>query len=308
MFVVCGEALMDVYAGERTPTGLVLDARIGGSPYNVALGLARLGRPSAFLGGVSTDAFGERLMQSLREEGIDDSLGVRSAAPTTLSVVGLDARGVPQYAFHGEGAADRVLTGEMLPALPEAVKVLQFGSYAVVVEPVGSALRSLAQRESGRRVVAYDPNVRLNVEPDIARWQAVVTDMAACVHLLKISDEDLSLLYPGQAHDSVVRRWLEQGVRLVVVTRGGEGAEAWTVSAHAHAAAQAVEVIDTVGAGDTFQAALLTWLDEHGLLVPDALGALTPAQLEAALQFAGRAAAITCSRRGADLPRRAELV
>ena len=307
MFVVCGEALMDVYTGERTPTGLTLDARIGGSPYNVALGLARLGRPSAFLGGVSTDAFGERLMQSLREEGIDGTLVVRSAAPTTLSVVGLDARGVPQYAFHGQGAADRILTAQLLPALPQAVKVLQFGSYAVVVEPVGGALRSLAQRESGRRVIAYDPNVRLNVEPDIARWQEVVAEMVTSVHLLKISDEDLSLLYPGEAHDAVVQRWLEQGVRLVVVTRGGEGSQAWTRQAHAHAPAQAVTVIDTVGAGDTFQAALLTWLDEHGLLAADALGALTAAQLEAALQFAGRAAAITCSRRGADLPRRAEL-
>lgn len=307
MFVVCGEALMDVYAGERTPTGLVLDARIGGSPYNVALGLARLGRRVAFLGGVSTDAFGERLMQSLADEGVGASLVVRSAAPTTLSVVGLDARGVPQYAFHGEGAADRSLTVDALPALPDEAGVLQFGSYATVVEPVGSALRALAARERGRRLIAYDPNVRLNVEPRIERWQAVVAEMAACAHLLKISDEDLSLLYPGQPHEAVVQRWLEQGVRLAVVTRGGEGSVAWTREASAHAAARPVKVVDTVGAGDTFQAALLTWLDEQRLLAAGTLGALSAQQLEAALQFAGQAAAITCSRRGADLPRRAEL-
>jgi fructokinase len=308
MFVVCGEALMDVYTGERTPTGLLLDARIGGSPYNVALGLSRLGRPVAFLGGVSTDAFGERLMQSLADEAIDASLVVRSCAPTTLSVVGLDAHGVPQYAFHGQGAADRSLSVESLPVLPAAVKLLQFGSYAVVVEPVGTALRSLAARERQRRLITYDPNVRLNVEPRIERWQAVVDEMAASAHLLKISDEDLSLLYPGQPHDAVVQGWLERGVRLVVVTCGGDGSRAWTRQAQASAAAQAVKVVDTVGAGDTFQAALLTWLDEHGLLAADALAALTAAQLEAALRFAGRAAAITCSRRGADLPRRAELV
>src|SRR6478672_6720330 len=125
MFVVCGEALMDVYTGEATPTGLALDARIGGSPLNVAQGLARLGRPVAFLTGLSTDALGERLLASLKAEGVDTSLIVRS----------VDAGGVPRYAFHGNGAADRQITRDTLPPLPAATRVLQFGSYALVVEP-----------------------------------------------------------------------------------------------------------------------------------------------------------------------------
>ncbi|AKJ28684.1 carbohydrate kinase family protein [Caldimonas brevitalea] len=307
MFVVCGEALMDVYSEQRTAAGLLLDARVGGSPFNVAVGLARLGREVAFLGGMSTDAFGERLLQALAEEGVSTSRVVRSDAPTTLSVVGLNAQGVPQYAFHGHGAADRQLMPGSLPSLPADTRVLQFGSYAMVVEPVGSTLRSLAARERQRCVVAYDPNVRLNVEPDIARWQAVVDDMLASTHLLKISDEDLGLLYPGASADQLASRWLAAGVRLVIVTRGAEGCQAWTRGDQVSEAAPRVEVVDTVGAGDTFQAALLTWLDEQGLLSPQGLDALTADQLRGALTFAGRAAAITCGRRGADLPRREEV-
>jgi fructokinase len=307
MFVVCGEALMDVYTGESTPTGLMLDARIGGSPLNVAQGLSRLGRPVAFLTGLSTDAAGERLLASLRAEGVETSLILRSDAPSTLSVVSVDAAGVPRYAFHGNGAADRQITLDTLPALPSATRVLQFGSYALVVEPVGSALRALAARERERRLIAYDPNVRLNVEPDLAHWRTVVEQMVSIAHLVKVSDEDLGLLYPAEAPEQVAARWLAQGTALVAVTRGRHGASAWTRASRVDVPSPETKVIDTVGAGDTFQAALLTWLDEHEALTPDALSKLDEASLGALLRFAARAAAITCSRRGADMPRRAEL-
>lgn len=307
MFVVCGEALMDVYMGEPTPTGMTLDARIGGSPLNVAQGLARLARPAAFLTGLSTDAMGERLLESLRAEGVDTSLILRNDAPSTLSVVSVDASGVPRYAFHGNGAADRQITPDTLPALPPSARVLQFGSYALVVEPVGSTLRVLAKRERERRLIAYDPNVRLNVEPNLAHWRTVVEEMVSIAHLVKVSDEDLGLLYPAETPEQVASRWLEQGASLVAVTRGRHGASAWTRNAQAHAPSPVTKVIDTVGAGDTFQAALLTWFDEHDVLAPDALSALDDASLDALLRFAARAAAITCSRRGADMPRRNEL-
>jgi len=307
MFVVCGEALMDVYMGASTPTGMTLDARIGGSPLNVAQGLARLARPAAFLTGLSTDALGERLLASLRDEGVDTSLILRSDAPSTLSVVSVDASGVPRYAFHGNGAADRQITHDTMPALPPAARVLQFGSYALVVEPVGSALRALAARERERRLITYDPNVRLNVEPDLAHWRAVVEQMVSIAHLVKVSDEDLGLLFPAETPEQIAARWLSQGASLVAVTRGRHGASAWTCNAQADALSPETKVIDTVGAGDTFQAAMLTWLDEHDALTPEALGSLDASSLDALLRFAARAAAITCSRRGADMPRRAEL-
>jgi len=307
MFVVCGEALMDVYMGASTPTGMTLDARIGGSPLNVAQGLARLARPAAFLTGLSTDALGERLLASLKAEGVDTSLILRNDAPSTLSVVSVDASGVPRYAFHGNGAADRQITHDTMPALPPAARVLQFGSYALVVEPVGSALRALAARERERRLVAYDPNVRLNVEPDLSHWRAVVEQMVSIAHLVKVSDEDLGLLFPAETPEQVAARWLSQGASLVAVTRGRHGASAWTRGANADVPSPETTVIDTVGAGDTFQAAMLTWLDEHDALTPEAVGALDAPSLDAMLRFAARAAAITCSRRGADMPRRAEL-
>ena len=307
MFVVCGEALMDVYVGAVTPVGLQLDARIGGSPLNVAQGLARLGQPVAFLAGLSTDAFGERLLASLRTEGVDLSLTVRSDAPTTLSVVSVDALGVPRYAFHGTGAADRQITADNLPSLPPQARALQFGSYAMVVEPVGSALRMLAASERSRRLVAYDLNVRLNVEPDVQRWRTVVAGMAEIAHLMKTSDEDLALLYPEETLAQVAARWLAQGAAMVVVTRGGEGAFAWSAAGQAGSVAPKIQVVDTVGAGDTFQAAMLCWLGEQHLLDAASLRTMDPARMSAMLGFATRAAAITCARRGADLPRRAEL-
>ena len=307
MFVVCGEALMDVYVLGTTPTGLHLDARIGGSPFNVAVGLARLGRRSALLTGLSRDAAGERLMQALAAEGVDTRLVLRSDAPSTLSVVSVDAAGVPHYAFYGHGAADRAIDTASLPAVPPEARVLQFGSYALMVEPVGSALRALAARERDRCLVAYDPNVRLNVEPDLARWRTTVEAMAALSHIVKVSDEDLGLLYPDSTPAEVAMRWLALGVHLVVLTRGARGSEAWTPTRHVTEAAAPIQVVDTVGAGDTFQAALLTWLDEQEALSAARLEALDAARLTALLRFAARAAAITCSRRGADMPRRKEL-
>jgi fructokinase len=307
MFVVCGEALMDVFAAGDTPTGMALDARVGGSPFNVAVGLARLEQPVAFLGGVSRGFLGERLLRALRDEGVDLDAVQLHDAPTTLGLVGVDERGVPSYAFYGDGAADRLLDLGVLAALPAGARCLQFGSYAMVVEPAASTLRALVEREHTRRLVAYDPNVRLNVQPQVQAWRDKLAWMLPRTHLLKISDEDASLLFPGESLASLAARWLQAGVALVVATRGAQGALAWTAQAQVSAPAEPVALVDTVGAGDTFQAALLTWLAERDALDAARLRALDAQGLLDALRFASRAAAITCSRRGADLPRRAEL-
>jgi fructokinase len=307
MFVVCGEALMDVFAAGDTAAGMALDARVGGSPFNAAVGLARLGQPVAFFSAVSRGFLGERLMRALEAEGVDTSAVQRNDAPTTLGLVGLDANHVPSYSFYGEGCADRQLTAQALDSLPEGVRAIQLGSYAMVVEPIASTLRALVEREHARTLIAYDPNIRLNVEPDLARWRDMLEWMLPRTHLLKISEEDLQLLLPGTGIGTFAADALERGVKLVVVTRGAEGSAAWTRQARATMPSIQVDVVDTVGAGDTFQAALLTWLAEQGSLSMQALEALTSAQLQSALGFAGRAAAITCSRRGADMPRRSEL-
>jgi fructokinase len=308
MFVVCGEALMDVYAEGDTRTGMRLDARVGGSPFNVAVGLARLGQPVALLAAIGTGFLGERLVRALRDEGVDTGCVQRVDAPTTLGLVGLDAAGVPSYAFYGEGAADRQLDGRALDALPAACAVLQFGSYAMVVPPVAGVQRRLVDAEHGRRLIAYDPNVRLNVEPSLPRWIDALEWMLPRTHLLKISEEDAGLLFPGVALEALARGWLARGVRLVVATRGSRGARAWSAGgAVADVAAAASSVVDTVGAGDSFQAALLAALAERGCTAADGLATVDATTLTEVLGFAARAAAVTCSRRGADLPRRAEV-
>ena len=311
MLMVCGEALLDVFAAGETSTGIALDAKVGGSPFNLAVGLARLAQPVAFFAAVSSGFLGERLMRALAAEGVDTRAVARSAAPTTLSLIGLDAQGVPSYAFYGEGCADRLLHLADLARLPANITAVNIGSYATVVEPIASTLRALVERElargSGRALIAFDPNIRLNVEPDLPRWRDQLAWMLPRTDLLKISDEDLELLQPGIALDAFATDALAQGVKLVVITRGARGAIGWTAHASATMPPVPVQVIDTVGAGDTFQAALLTWLAEHGGLCARTLGGLTQSELRDALAFAARAAAITCSRRGADMPRRGEV-
>lgn len=308
MFVVCGEALFDVFGAGETPTGLRLDARVGGSPFNVALGLARMAQPVCLLSAIARDFLGERLMRALQTEGVSTTAVQRCTAPTTLSVVGLDSEGQASYAVYGQGGADRLLSLAALDQLPQEIKALVLGSYATVVGQTALTQRALVEREHQRVLVAYDPNIRLNVEPDLAVWRQQIQWMLPRTHLLKVSDEDLALVHPGLPLQRFAADALAQGVVCVVVTRGAAGALAWTASAEVASQPVPVDVIDTVGAGDTFMAALLTWLAENNTLSATALASLSAPALQHALAFAARAAAVTCSRRGADLPRRAELV
>ena len=307
MFVVAGEALMDVFTGATTPTGIALDARIGGSPLNVAFGLARMGQRVAFLGGISDGELGNRLADALRAEGVSLDAVHRSAAPTTLSLIGVDARGVPEYAFYGTGAADRTLPLAALQRMPGDARLLHVGSYTMVVGETAATQRALIDQVRGRAVVSYDPNLRLNVEPDLAVWRATLEWMLPRTDVLKLSDEDLGLLYPGIDPAAFAADCLGKGAGLVALTRGGKGAFAWHASGICNVPPVPVDVIDTVGAGDTFQAALLTRLDELGALSPAGVRGMAAGTLLDAMRFASEAAAITCSRRGADLPRRAEL-
>jgi fructokinase len=189
-----------------------------------------------------------------------------------------------------------------------AARAFHFGSYAMVVEPVAATQRALVEREHRRCLIAYDPNIRLNVEPDLQRWRDALQWMLPRTHLLKVSEEDLGLLYPGREPAQLAQSWLGAGVSCVVVTHGAQGASAWRAAEHQRVAPVAVTVLDTVGAGDTFQAALLTGLAERGVWTRQDLRDMAAAALMQVLEFAAQAAAITCSRRGADMPRRGELV
>jgi len=307
MFLVCGEALFDLFAEPSAGDSLRFDGRIGGSPFNVAIGLARLGRRAALFTGLSTDFLGERLATALSKDGVLTDFLLRKNVPTTLSLVGLAADGSPSYAFYGRGAADRSVEVAEIPQLGPEIGVIHFGSYSLVVTPTADAFAALAGREARRRLVSLDPNVRLNVEPDLDVWRARVQAMVAQADLVKVSGEDLAAMYPGRSVEKAAERWLADGARLVVVTNGADGAMGFTERGRVVAPGERVQVVDTVGAGDSFQAALLSALDELGQASRAGLEGLDAETLGRCLAFAGRAAAITCTRRGADLPRRGEL-
>lgn len=310
MFVVCGEALFDVFTTEvvdQAAFEVPLSARVGGSPLNVAVGLARLGCPVAMLTGLSTDFLGERLLASLQSEGVKTHLIARKQAPTTLGFVQQDAAGVPSYAFYGNGAADRLLTLDDINVDLEGTAIIHFGSYSIVAQPTADSYFALAQQHSGKRLLSLDPNVRLNVEPRLEIWKQRIAELLPLVDVVKVSDEDLHLLYPEQRPETIVENWLQQGPQLVALTRGGNGASLWSQHGQVDVPGQSVKVVDTVGAGDTFQASLL-----------DAVASLKNSravwseQLNNETLFkmgytATVAAAITCSRRGANLPTRAEI-
>lgn len=307
MFIVCGEALYDLFVAGEGGASLRFDAHPGGSPYNVAVGLARLGAEVSLLTGISIDFLGAKLLKRLEAEGVGTGMIVRKGGPTTISLVGVDAHGVPAYAFHGHRAADRSVETADLPKLPLGSRVLHAGSFSLVTEPTGTSELALARSRPAGVVVSVDPNVRLSVEPDLDVWRDRLAAWLSIADLVKVSREDLGVLYGGAAMEDVAAGWLKGGARLVVVTDGGDGAHAFTATTRTFVPAMPTVVVDTVGAGDTFQAALLWRLAEENAMAPAALAAIDEATLRRVLRFAAAAAAITCSRAGADLPRAAEV-
>ena len=309
MILVGGEALVDMFVDMRDPGGFRLRAVVGGSPLNLAIGLARLELPTAFLGGISIDYFGTRLVTTLEGEGIDTTHLKRSARPTPLVLVSPDAHGHPSYAFYAnDSAVQDVQAADMPNPLASSVTAIAVGSYAIAVEPVGSALLSLVEREAARTVVALDCNLRVAMVGSLEPWRQRIERFARCASIIKLSDEDFfSGWGQGAQADEQAARWLRHGAKLVVMTCGARGATAWHRCGRVSVPAQSVQVVDTVGAGDSFQAAILARLTQKGLLNGPALSALDQDAIVDGMRYASLAAGITCGRCGADLPRIKEL-
>jgi fructokinase len=303
MILVSGEALIDVFIGTATTTGFPGEAVAGGSPFNVAIGLGRLGRPAAFLSTLSEDAFGSFLAERLAESGVSSTYIQRVPNVTTLSVVTTSPDGQPQYSFYAPNSADRALDPVGLPAeLPAHVNAIAAGSYALGVEPIATAIETLLRREAGSRVISLDPNVRPRIVGDLNAYRARFERLLAYADIVKASDEDIELLYATHDLAYVSRAWLQGGPKLVIITRGEKGPLAAFSDTILERPAPKIDVVDTVGAGDTFHAGLLAWLDANGLLTPEGVVGLSKAQIADALDFAAAAAAIVCTRRGANPP------
>lgn len=302
MFVVCGEALYDLFgAGSGAFADVNFDGRMGGSPFNVALGMARLGSGVALFTGVSTDMLGENLFATLRDEGVDTRFLLRTGRRTTLSVVAVDAAGGPSYTFYGVGSSDCSIEVEDLPVFGPEVTGLHFGSYSIAVEPVATAMAALAKREK-HRFISLDPNVRPTVEPDMEIWRTRIDAMRRLAGVVKVSDEDLAALYPGGDPADRLAQWASDGPALTILTRGGGEVLALRGQDAIRVSPPSVSIVDTVGAGDAFQASLLASICEH-TNPRQWLESAAPEALRLIIERAAGAAAMVCQRRGADLPR-----
>jgi fructokinase len=299
MIVSCGEALIDFLPLTARNGENAYMPRPGGAPFNVAVAVARLGVPAGFFGGLSTDAFGEMLRGALRASGVDLEFATIVSRPSSLAFVSF-MEGEERYAFFDEGSAGRMLTGNDLPAFPTTVTALHFGSISLTEEPCGSAFETLMQREQRDRLISLDPNVRPEMIKNREGYVARIERMVAMSDVVRLSRRDLAYLAPGSSIAMVASRWLDLGVKAVVLTNGSGGVEARTMSASAVIDAPPAPVVDTVGAGDAFIGALLAHLHREGRMSKEAVSALDARELERALTFAARAAAISLSRAGAD--------
>jgi fructokinase len=311
--VVAGEALVDLVpdAAPTSPTGAQGHLRPlpGGSPFNVAIGLGRLGIQASYLGPLSDDGFGDLLAERLDEAGVTRELAGRSQLPTSLAMVHLDAAAHASYRFYLEGTSATSLTmGDVASLDTSSALHVSLGALTFATATTGPVLAALARDAARRPFVSLDPNVRPAVIADRDAAARTMDDVVAHVDVVKVSDADLEALFPGEDPLAVAGRWARSGPALVIVTRGEHGAvavrrEGGTLTV----ASPKVDVVDTVGAGDAFSSGLLAALDGRGALARDVLVALPASELDAALRFAAEVAALTCTRAGADPPRRDEV-
>ena len=306
MLTVIGEALVDVVSRE----GEEPRAHVGGSPMNVAVGLARLGHDVQFLGRYGRDEYGRQVADHLTGNGVRLPFDA-DALPTSVAQATLDETGAASYDFQLDWSLD--ISPERIDELLRDTDALHAGSIGAMLEPGATVVGQALERARGHALISYDPNCRPSIIPDSSDARARAEKIVALSHVIKASDEDLLWLYPHRSIEDSARAWLKAGARLVVVTRGVMGP--WAVSRGTgrdgvEVPAARVTVADTVGAGDSFMAALLSGLADRNILGPTAASALDEldsAQLTELLRHAAAAAGVTVSRSGADLPTRADL-
>ena len=306
MILCHGEMLIDFIPTEAGDGAPAYRPVVGGSPGNVALTLARLNVPAGFVGGLSTDFFGEEIVAALSASGIVLDYVSRLNRPSMLAFVDLKGE-EPRYAFYDAECAPRNWRLEDMPPIGDAVKALHFGSLSLARQPAASAFAALMAREADRRIISFDPNIRAGLIEDEADYRKRLDTFFKRAHVIKASGADLDWIAPGADPAALAADWLANEARLVVFTSGGEGARIFYRGGSVTRRARTVTVADTVGAGDSTMGGLLAALHDRDALSPAQLEALCEADLAAVLDFALAVAAITCSRVGADPPQRHEL-
>jgi fructokinase len=299
--IVTGEALIDLVLARDGSIG----GHPGGGPYNVARTIGRLGQPVAYVGRLSTDGFGNRLRDALVADGVDLESAIPTDDPSTLALAELDEAGAARYVFYDTGTSAPGLTLEAASAaLPEDVGTFYLGTLGLVFEPMATTLEALVGRMGDDTLVALDPNCRPSTISDPAAYRGRLSRLVARTDVLKASEDDLEWISPGADPIATVRELLELDHAVGLVTLGGEGALVVTADEVLEIQAPKVQVVDTIGAGDSFMGAFLAHWRGRGLGRADLR---RREELERAAAFACRVAAITCSRAGADPPRLDEL-
>ncbi|SFC51493.1 carbohydrate kinase family protein [Tropicimonas isoalkanivorans] len=308
MILSAGEALIDMLPRTSSHAEPCFAPVAGGSVFNTAIALGRLGARSLFFTGLSTDLFGRKLETSLKASGVDYALCARSDRPTTLAFVEL-TEGHAKYAFYDEGTAGRMIGEGDLPTREalEGVEAIFFGGISLVVEPCASAYEALALRECGDRLVMIDPNIRPTFIKDEAAYRARIERMIGAADVVKVSDEDLKWIAGEGELADLAATLLTWGPKVICVTEGSKGVTAYMTGRTLFSEATPVDVVDTVGAGDTFNAGFLDGLRRAGYLAKARLADIPDAALEDALKLGSAAAAVTVSRAGANPPTAAEL-
>ncbi|WP_323036766.1 carbohydrate kinase [Pararhodobacter sp.] len=308
MILCCGEALIDMIP---TPTSTGRDGFVphpGGAVFNTAIALGRLGVQTGLLSGLSSDMFGQQLTEALRASHVDTSHIIVSDRPTTLAFVRLQD-GHATYSFFDENSAGRILGPDDLPQVSADVSSLYFGGISLASEPCADTYAALLATEGKNRAVMMDPNIRPQFIRNIDTYRARLDRMMAMTDIVKVSDEDLNWMFPSPLSlTEKVNAVLDIGPSLVILTRGGEGATGFMADGtEVSVPAKRVEIVDTVGAGDTFNAGVLAKLYELGALQKSRLATLSADDLAQALTHGARVAAVTVSRAGANPPWSAEL-
>jgi len=291
---VCGEVLIDIL-----PTGPV----VGGGPANTAKALARLGYEVDFIDGISNDAYGMSARKELSRDGVGLTLTLASDKPTCTATVTLDSKGSATYEFLIDGTATFDFNNSWLPD-PERLKpsVLHIGTLVTIIEPGATVLFDWALKVGEFAPIVFDPNIRPSVMGDRANYAAAVEKWVSISSVVKVSDDDIKWLYPEESLDVVAHRWIAAGVNCVVITRGAHGLIGFTAKGMEEVDGIKVDVVDTVGAGDTVGAIVVEAIIKHSV------HGLEGQVLNAVLHKAAIAAAITCSRAGAQPPRTHELL
>ncbi|CAD0187088.1 2-dehydro-3-deoxygluconokinase [Ruegeria sp. THAF57] len=303
MILCCGEALIDMIASPTVSGEQGFVPHSGGAIFNTAIALGRLGVPSGMLTGLSSDMFGQQLGRSLQASHVDTSHVIETDRPTTLAFVQLKD-GHATYSFLDENSAGRMLTPEDMPSQLPAVSALYFGGISLACEPCADAYASLLDQHGSEKAVMLDPNIRPSFITDQTRYRTRLNAMIAQADIVKVSDEDLDWIIPGpESLTDKISLLLKEGPAVVIVTKGSEGAVGYLADGRSTSVpVKKVEVVDTVGAGDTFNAGVLAELERAGHLSKQGLRSLNPDQLKDALAKGAEVAAVTVSRAGANPP------